>query len=292
MASLEALIPDAALLAGNSNLLDVDSAGPGDLLVNIDGYDSAFSRLPFMGWDDWGYKAVVASSSDVIAAGGRPVAIAYSVGATSADVLLAVARGVGDASKDVGAPIYKADTNRSSGSIWIDVAVVGRASRKVRRAGARPGDVVLQLGYVGYGAVAWKVMQGRLRAEDVEPSVVARIRRPRPLTWAADVIARYATSSCDNSDGWAATLLNIAEASGVGIELDDVVVDPAVDGLVDSSEALDSWEDYSIAATVPEQLAEEALRSCAGPCFVVGRVVEGRGLRFRGSQVRPRGWSW
>ena len=292
MAGLEALIPDAALLAGNASLLDADSAGPGDLLVNIDGYDSAFSRLPFMDWDDWGYKAVVASSSDVIASGGRPIAIAYSVGATSADVLLAVARGVGEASRDVGAPVYKADTNRSSGSIWIDVAVVGKASRKVRRAGARPGDVVLQLGYVGYGAVAWKVIQGRLRVDDVGPDVMARIRRPRPLAWAADVVAKYATSSCDNSDGWATTLANIAEASGVGIDLDEVVVDPAIDGLVDGPEALDSWEDYSIAATVPEELAEEALRSCAGPCFVVGRVVEGRGLRFRGSQVKPRGWSW
>ncbi|MGC9071240.1 MAG: thiamine-phosphate kinase [Acidilobus sp.] len=278
--------------AGNSDLLDVDAWGPDGILVNIDGYSASRSRLPFMSWEDWGYKATVASASDVIASGGRPIAIAFSLGASSFDVLISTSRGVGQAAAKIGARVYKGDANRSEGDIWIDVAVVGTTQRPVRRSGARPGDVVVQVGYVGYGSVAAKVLESRLDARAVPRSVVDRIRRPELGVHVAELISRHATSSSDNSDGWAATLHNIASSSGVRIDLERVVIDPSLSGLVSEDEAVHSWEDYSIAVTVPTESAQEFISRCGGTCWQVGIVREGEGVYLRGARVKPIGWSW
>ncbi len=278
--------------AGNVDLLDVDAWGPDGIVVNIDGYTASRSRLPFMSWEDWGYKATVAAASDVIVAGARPVAIAYSVGAESADVLVSVARGVGLAASEMGAKVYKGDANWLSGDAWIDVAVVGLSDRPVKRSGARPGDVVVQVGYLGYGAVASRVLESRLDLRDAPREAIERARRPRPLSWAADLIARYASSASDNSDGWALTLYNIARASGVRIDLDEVVVDPALRGLISEEEALYSWEDYNLALTVPRESLDALIRACEPHCWAVGRVSEGSGVYLRGRVVEERGWSW
>ena len=278
--------------AGNADLLDADAAGPDGIIVNIDGYSASRSRLPFMSWEDWGYKAVIGAASDVVAAGGRPVAVAFSLGAPSLDVLEPVARGVGQAASAIRAKVYKGDSNRSDSDTWIDVAVVGLAGRQVRRSGARPGDVLVQVGYVGYGYVASLILASRLSPAEAPRAALDRARRPSLHVDAWEAISRYATSASDNSDGWAATLYNIAESSGVRIELETVVVDPELGGLVNEELALQSWEDYSIAVTVPERDVDRFISTCGGPCWPVGRVREGSGVYLRGKRVEPEGWSW
>lgn len=288
----EGILRRLAELAGNADIFSVDAAGPQGLLINIDGYAASMSRLPFMSWSDWGYKSTVASASDVVASGGRPIAIAYSVGATSVDVLEEVAKGVGDASHDVGAKVYKADANKSVADAWIDVAVVGSTNRPVARSGAAPGDVVVQVGYLGYGALAYKIMRSEVSLRDIDEGIIKRIARPRPYVDVAEAISRYAHASSDNSDGWLVTLSNIARSSGVLISLEDVVVDPRLEGLLTSEESVMSWEDYNLAVVVPAGSLDEFLRSCGSLCFVVGKVKEGHGVEFRGKPLEPRGWSW
>ncbi len=290
--SLDDIIRMAARILNNESMLLSDASGPDELVINIDGYAASLSRLPFMSWSDWGYKATVAAASDVIAAGGRPVAIAYSVGLDEPSKVIDVASGVAEASKLIGALVYKADTNRSPDDSWIDVAVVGRSRRKVSRAGARPGDVVIQAGYVGYGAVAARLLERKLREEQLRPEALQLIRRPRPLVQLSDVISQYATASSDNSDGWAAALDNIARASNVRIELSSVVIDPLLYGIIDEWEALASGEDYALAFTVPEAEVSETLRACGSLCTPVGHVTAGSGVYLRGREVSIRGWSW
>jgi thiamine-monophosphate kinase len=288
----ESILRRLAELAGNADIFNVDAAGPQGLLINIDGYAASMSRLPFMSWSDWGYKSTVASASDIIASGGRPIAIAYSVGATSVDVLEEVAKGVGEASRDVRAKVYKADSNRSTADAWIDVAVVGTTSRPVTRSGATPGDVVVQVGYLGYGSLAYKIMKSEVSLRDVEEDIIRKMARPRPHVDAAEAISRYAHASSDNSDGWLVTLNNIARSSGVLISLEEVVVDPQLEGLLTAEESIMSWEDYNLAVAVPAGSLDDFLKLCGSLCFAVGKVREGRGVEFRGKPLESRGWSW
>ncbi len=289
--SEEKLLARLAALAGNEDYLYYDAAGPAGLLINIDGYAASSSKLPFMSWSDWAYKSVIAAASDVIAAGGTPEAIAYSVGSPSADPLESIARGVGEASSYLGAKVYKADANRSSSDTWIDVTVVGTSSRPVSRAGAKAGDVLVQVGYLGYGAVAYKVLRGALSLSDVPHEVLDLIVRPRIMKSAGTLISRVAHASSDNSDGWLTTIYNIASASRVLVSIDDMVLDPGVEGLINDEEAANSWEDYNIAVVVPPDLAEDFVRGC-GTCFIVGKVKEGSGVELKGREAKPKGWSW
>jgi len=288
----ESVLRMLAALAGNSDIFDIDAAGPDGIVINIDGYAASASRLPFMSWEDWGYKAVMAAASDVIAAGGRPVGIAYSVGASSVDLLERVAAGVGEASRDLGAKVYKGDANRLTSDAWIDVAVVGLSGRQVGRSGAKPGDAVVQVGLLGYGALANKVMRSELRADSLPQDLLLKVRRPRAHVEAAEAISTYAHASSDNSDGWLLTLSNIASSSSVKISIEEVVMDPKLEGLVRPEEALGSWEDYNLAVVVPQDHLKEFMKMCGSTCFTVGRVEEGRGVEFKGKKVEPRGWSW
>jgi len=286
--------------AGSAWCFDYDAcpAAPG-LLVSIDGYGMRESRLPWMSLEDWGWKAVVAAASDVAASGGQPLVVFYSVGVGGFSEALEVARGVSAAAGWMGAVVGKSDVNRGVEG-WIDVAVVGGSSGAVPRSGASPGDLVLQAGYVGVGAVVERVLRGELSVDAVPRSVLEASRRPRPPVALGRYLPRCgASAASDNSDGWGYTLSLVAEASHVSIVLERVLVDPAAAGALgslglDPEEAsLDSWEDYSLAITAPEGAAECLLEACKRlsiPCDVVGRVESGRGVEFRGRRLEPRYW--
>ena len=134
---------------------------PGGLVASIDGYSLEESLLPWMTLEDWGWKAVVAAAMDVVASGGRPIQVMYSIGTRSFEEALMVARGVGLASKWMKARVGKSDTNRAvGGKGWIDVAVIGEAPKPIPRSGARPGHLIVQAGYLGFGALARLALEG------------------------------------------------------------------------------------------------------------------------------------
>lgn len=253
------------------------------------------SRLPWMSLSDWGWKAVVAAASDIAASGGRPVALGYSLGVSERGAALEVARGVGEAASWLGLVVGKSDVNRGPG--WIDVAVVGVPGPRgtVSRKGARPGDLLLQVGYVGYGLVAKLILQGKLSLDSAPPEAIEYSRRPKPPIAAGWLLSSCgARASSDNSDGWLVTIASIARASGVAVFLDSVLAPDwawsYADGLGDLAS---SWEDYNIAVAAGEEEAECILHGCKRlglPCGVVGRFSEGSGVYLEGRRVEARGW--
>ena len=287
-----------AELSGSEECLGYDACpGPGGLLYNIDGYHEDYSRYPFLSRADWAYRAVAASVADVIASGGRPLAVMYSVGVESEAHALEVARGVGEAARDLGVVVLKSDYNRGRGS-WIDVASIGSTRRPVSRKGASPGDALLQAGYLGYGLLE-RLVAENIVGIDEALNVRGFLRRLPPR--AEGIVSAYATASSDNSDGWAVTLWGIAEYSGARIVIEEVHPDPTVESIVEqvgvAREAiwLESWEDYNIALTVRENEVEDALEGCgkAGvPCWIIGRVTEGDPQVVYKGRVVTGGWSW
>jgi len=287
-------------IAGSEEFFDFDAPPLGGLVFNIDGYEASESKLPWMSWSDWGWKAVVASMSDVIASGGKPVAVLYSLGGPLRDVVLEVTRGVGEACRWARVRVLKADTNRSSHDAWIDVAVVGVAVRAISRSGAKPGDLLVQVGPIGYGLVAREALRGSVDIRDY-PESLEYTRRPRvSLGLGLRLVECGASSAIDNSDGWSATLYQLARASRVKIVVEELLLTREALKLIErlglpEEEALESWEDYNLAVTVKEEGADCILDYCRREgveCRVVGRVEEGEGVYFRGRMVESRGWAW
>lgn len=274
------------------------------ILLSIDGYSSRESKPGWISWSDWGWRSVVAAISDIIASGGRPLAIAVSLGVRDPSTAAEVMRGVKEAASFVDAVVASGDLNRAESEEWIDVAVVGEPLRWIRRVGAEPGDVVVQVGELGYGGLAQAITEGRISAGGIPSKLVQRASRPRPVK-GFEAVARECNvkAAIDNSDGWAYSLAQLAAASGVSINLLEVVVPSDVARIVEAlglgpvdEFGLKSWEDYNVAAVVDRDSVDCFLRTCERvglKCWRVGEVLEGEpGLvTYRGEEVKITGWS-
>jgi len=298
---VEELYERLARITGSMRCLEYDACPHGELVYNIDGYSEGDSRLPWMTLRDWGWKSTVASASDIAASGGEPLVILYSIGVRSIDDAIEIAGGVAEASKWINTVILKADTNKCIGDSWIDIAVIGRSSRPIPRSGAKPGEVVMQIGYSGYGLVSKLILDGKLSLDTVDKSVVDYTRRPKPPIRVGRLLGDCGVSaSIDNSDGLGYSLWIMSQYSRVKISLEDPLVDPGVSTLLEeagltSGDVYLSWEDYNIVVSIGVDGVDCLLRECRiynVPCSIIGRVNEGYGVYYKGSPLRTPGWTW
>lgn len=218
-----------------------------------------------------GFRAATAALSDLAAMAATPIAmlVAMSVPDGWRDDLGAIAEGIGDASREFGAPITGG--NLTSGTeLALTVTVLGYTSRPLRRDGARPGDLLYVTGTLGGPRSALEAWQaGRQpmaehRARFARPS--ARIRE---AIWLAE---HGATAAIDISDGLVADVRHLAVASSVDacLELDAIPVMSSVSPL----DAAQSGEEYELVVAAPIAIDEHAFaREFGVPLTRVGIVA-------------------
>jgi thiamine-monophosphate kinase len=294
IARLAAALPPAP--AGETWIGDdtaVVSSPEGPLLLAVDTVVAGVhADLRLTGLDDFGWKALVANVSDVAAMGGQPGYAVASVAGPRGTALDVLYRGMSEAAETYRCPVVGGDLV-SSPTLVVTVAVTGSVKGKpVLRAGARPGDSIWVTGALGGAAAGLRLLQDPDRATGLDGAVrAARIAdhaRPRPAVAEGHAARRAgATAMIDVSDGFAADLGHIADASGVGLELDGV---PVAAGATED-EALGGGEDYRLVFTAPDASAVE--RAFAGlPAPVrVGRCVADPARRLlRGRPLAAAGW--
>lgn len=227
---------------------------------------------------DVGRKAAAANLADVASMGG--VATALLVGLASPGDLplqwaIELADGLRDEAALVGAVVVGGDTVTAS-EVVVSVTALGTLPGPwVTRSGAKPGDAVVLAGRLGWSAAGLRALQEGQR----EGRLVDAHRRPTPPYAAGPLLAAAgATAMCDVSDGLVQDLGHIAEASGVGIELDSGSLEQQGISLRD---ALVGGEDHALVATLSGSVPEG--------CRVIGRVVQGSGVRVDG-EVVVGGW--
>ncbi len=246
---------------------------------------------------DVGHKAAAQNLADIAAMGARATALLIGL-AAPADLptawALAFADGLAAEASRAGAAVVGGDVV-ASGRLVVAVTALGSLDGRepVTRSGARVGDVVAVRGRLGWSAGGLAVLSRGFRSPRV---LVEAHRRPMPDYAAGPAAAGAgATAMVDTSDGLLADLLHVAEASGVGIELDVAALDvPAV--LRDAAAALGKdpidWvltggEDHALAATYP------AATGAPSGWVVLGFVVEGSGVVVAGvdgTYEGPGGW--
>lgn len=275
------------------------------LLVKVDGFAASRALYPWCSYRDFGFRAVTGAVSDVFAKGCKPYVYAVSVGVTPerVEVVEEVVRGVEEAVEAYGGYVENLDTNVGN-DVWVDVFVLAECPGKPVPRGARPGDAVLLTRRVGLSAVAYlEHSRGRV---PVSGEVREFSCRPRAPPEVAEVVSEFSgclSGSTDVSDTLFEALQQLAEAGGVGVSLD---LDPRLalhplaaeyareSGVPEHVLLLASSEEYVPVLACRSGCGElaEALRSRGLEAITLGSAVEGRGVRWRGSEVKGIAWDY
>ena len=213
-----------------------------------------------------GAKAIVQNFADVEALGARPTAVLLGLSIpedTKLDVVTGIARGIRSqcgrcAAELVGGDIVGGD------SLVLSITAMGELGgpgRPLFRSGARQGDNVIAAGVIGHSAAGFDLLKHFGHPDDVpeafRPLVEAHL--VPDFSYGRGPVARAAGvgSLTDSSDGLVTDLTEIAEASGVTVNVDEAAVAPsellvAAADLVDTDPwrwVLSGGEDHTLLGT-------------------------------------------
>lgn len=273
---LDRLGPSSALI-GPGDDAAVLSAPDGrvvattDTLVHGPDFRLAWSS-PF----DLGWKSAAVNLSDIAAMGARPTSLLVAL-AMPDDTRLSFVRGLADglrAACEALAPGCAVEGGDLTVSDTLTIAVTALGSldgrTPVLRSGAQPGDVVAVAGVLGDAARGLALLFERFSDADGAPvpvetsgltesenrELAAQLRPEPPVALGAVAADAGATAMMDVSDGLVLDASRLAVASGVTVDLDPGLDEPALSG----------GEDHALLATFP------AGGVPAGFC-VIGRVA-------------------
>jgi thiamine-monophosphate kinase len=286
---------DCAVIADGSSFLTISS----DLSV-----ERVHFRREWLSLEEIGWRAAAAALSDLAAEGASCIGLLASVGvpkATPPDQIEQLMAGIGAAVTEAGGLVLGGDLT-AAGEWVVDITVVGRADRPVRRDGAQPGDGLWVTGALGGARAAllsWQL------GEEPAPVTRAAFAHPHPrLTSGRALAGAGATAMLDLSDGLAGDAAHLAAASGcsVRIRLEDL---PLADGIARAAgragvtpEELAGvgGEDYELLAALPPAFdvsASHDITTRTGvPLTRIGEIAEGGGvlLTLRGNPVSLTGF--
>lgn len=242
---------------------------------------------------DVGFKALAANISDVAAMGGVPRYALVSIGAPAsspAETLEALYEGIAECASAYEVSIVGGDTVRSD-VLVVSIALTGEPTEAgtVARGGAGVGDVLCVTGALGGASAGLELLcsagndpAARALLERF-PGLARAHARPTPRVSEGVAAARAgATAMIDLSDGLAADVGHICEASGVGVELDESAI-PLPAGVAETAAwagrdamelALGGGDDYELAIAVsPARLAAMTEALAPTPLVRVGVFV-------------------
>lgn len=253
-----------------------------DLLVSTDVLNPATHVPEGATPSQVGWYLVAVNFSDIAAMGGEPVGFLAALTLPrdmDTEDLAGLAEGMRACAEAYGARVLGGDTKEGEELSLAGVAI-GRApdSRVLRRTGCAPGDVLAVTGTLGRGGWA-----ARRLGADGAPDPVEVLLRVRPRVQEGRFLAGHGgvTACMDISDGLAASLAQLAEASDVAfrVEFDRVPADALLED-VSAEEREDALlykgGDFELLFTVRsdawDELAE-AMGTVGTPITAIGEVL-------------------
>jgi thiamine-monophosphate kinase len=201
-----------------------------------------------------------------------------------------------------GVTLFGGDTTGTPGPMTLSLTAFGRivGERVLDRASLRPGEDLYVTGTLGDGWLGLEALRGKLAAlpEAQRGELVGRYRLPQPRVAVGQALLKegIARSAIDVSDGLAADLDHMLEASGVAAEVEVVALPlgPAAEAALDALGAprqavAAGGDDYELlfAADPAARETVAALARRLGVAITrIGRVAAGSGLTLRDAAGR------
>ena len=251
-----------------------------------------------------GHRCLTRGLSDIAAMGGKPVAAFLSL-ALPQDLpqywVRRFARGLTRLAQKYGVILAGGDTAESPDGILADIIVVGSVPRgkAILRSGARPGDRIFVSGELGGSAAAVVAMRAEPTKKVTTQSYARHFYPEARIELGATLRKRHlASAMIDTSDGLSTDISHICEESGVGAEVEAVLLPRAKVGKpvrdVGLDLALHGGEDYELLFTVPS--GKRVPAKLAGVALTeIGRITRSRKVILRdakdtGHVLKARGW--
>ena len=281
-----------ALLADRLPAAGDDAAVVDGLVVTTDMLHEATDFPAGTTRETAGWRALGASLSDVAAMGAEAVCAvaAYAAPEFDAEELGAFLDGATGVCEAVDCEYVGGDLDEHD-EFTVTSTAVGRTDDPVGRSGADPGEAVCVTGTLGRSAAAFRLFEAG------ETDRANRLYRFVPRVAAGRALAPDATAMMDSSDGLARSLHQLAEASGVGfdVEYDALPVDESVrevarDAADERALATAFGEDYELVVTLPETAIADVRDSLDCDLTRIGEVTDG-GVRMDGDPLADEGWT-
>jgi len=263
-----------------------DVAMLGDLVLTHDTIAEGVHFLPNDPPASVGWKLMSVNLSDLAAKGAAPVGALLSVTLVGdGDWEDRFLDGIAAAAETYGMPLIGGDTIAlpAGAPRVLGLTAIGRAGRTPERSGARAGDALWVVGFLGDSAAGLALLEADARA--VGP-LVDVYRRPVPLLAAGQALAPRANASMDVSDGLLLDASRMAEASGCALEIDldqlplsaDFVAERG-DGVAARLFAATGGDDYALLFALAPDLDPFTLSLPSGTTIAkVGTFVEGSAI--------------
>lgn len=256
--------------------------GEGWQLMATEGFMNDFvaSAPWFAGW-----CAVMVNMSDILAMGGRPIALSNALWAPDTATAQEILRGMKEASEAYGIPIVGGHTNLRTAQPQLAASIWGRAKALITSFDAQPGDLLIACAdmrgaYAGDSSnfpAFLKAPHARLRA-DME--ILPTLGEDGLVTAGKDI----------SQGGIAGTALMLAECSGASITIDPKRIAPP-DG--DLTRWMTAFPSYGFLLTAkPAQAAAVLSRfhKLEISATIIGNVEAGSTLSLTDDTARHVIW--
>jgi thiamine-monophosphate kinase len=291
-------VPGGPLPAGDLGIGDdaavVTLPGGGRVVMATDlVVDGVHVDLTTSSPEDVGWKSLMVTVSDLGAMGCAPSHALLSVAAPAGFPIERLGDGVAEAAATAGCAVVGGDLSAAP-VLVVSVTAVGPTpggEPPLRRSGARPGDRLLVTGPLGSSAAGLRLLGGPAGASASSALTTAHRRPVARLREGWTAREAGVTAAIDVSDGLTADVVHLAEASGVGVDLEVGVA--LVAGGATRDEALSGGEDYELVLATPDPDRLRAAFRAEGlrPPLDLGRCTDRPGdWRLDGAPLPVAGW--
>jgi len=252
-----------------------------DILVEGVHFDFAYT-----GWKDLGWKSMAINISDINSMGGRPRYALVSLalpGRRDTEDVLDLYRGILDISNAYGVAVAGGNISASD-KVIINITLTGLAEgNMLTRASAQHGDLVAVFGFPGLSAAGLKAFSQfiNLDADALRLFKNAHLR-PAPDFNNGPLLAGLGVrTAIDISDGLAADLTHICEASGMAatLHLGKLPVHPLLAkyfGPDSLKMSLAGGEDYGLLFTATPDVMKRANAAFDPAPVIIGEITAGK----------------
>ena len=285
-----------AILLGPGDDCAIQRVGAGqDLVFSVDTLVEGVHFPEHYSPEHLGWRSLAVAASDLAAMGADPVCftLAVTLPEANSDWLQGFSSGLSRASRQFGLSLAGGDTTRGPLALTLQVHGTVPTDGAIQRSGAKPGDVICVSGTLGNAGAALAILN--LESPTAEQAeLLTHYHAPQPRLALGRALRGSASAAIDISDGLAADLGHLLDASGVGGTI-DIGRLPLSDALValrtDAADlALYAGDDYQLCVTIPNASLEALPGAIRDQLTVIGWVREGQGLVVDGgSALVPAG---